>query len=353
MRGVSAFVLAALAACSVGAQAARENQPSASTQVEEIYVVRSVFESSGPPTVFCAQDRIGFAGATGEMRWSLRSTATQASDGRMIDTNVETVGSLHGCSDTPSDRPYNTYAEVTLGSTTFKGRGVCLRRRPDFPERGMRVVSCSVDLSGLPSDYVGGLLTTNTMVSRKIQGLETDPPGYTQMSIATIRLWRKRDAPPSAVSVRDQDASMTKDSLVGTWKLVSATETNERGEIRDSYGPTPVGFLTYTADGRVSVVIADSRRKPLSAVPPPTEEMPDAFSAFVAYAGTYTFADDRVTHHIEVAWVQNFANTDQVRPVKLEGDRLMLRKQGFLRGGVQVAYQELVWERLKPQATKK
>ena len=46
MRTVSAFVLAALAACSVDAQDAKETQPSASTQVEEIYVVRSVPESS-------------------------------------------------------------------------------------------------------------------------------------------------------------------------------------------------------------------------------------------------------------------------------------------------------------------
>jgi hypothetical protein len=272
----------------------------------------------------------------------------------MIDPNVKTIGSIRMCNGPTVDPSvFNFYGEGFLGSMPFRGVGECHGGKRDFPERGIGTTSCFLHLSGLPSQYVGGLLTTNTMWSRKGQGMETDLPGYTQASIATIRLWRKRDAPSNAVSVRDQGASMTKDSLVGTWKLVSATETNERGEIRDSYGPTPAGFLTYTADGRVSVVIADSRRKPFSAVPPPTEEMPDAFSAFVAYAGTYTFADDRVIHHIEVAWVQNFANTDQVRPVKLEGDRLMLRKQGFLRGGVQVAYQELVWERLKPETTNK
>src|SRR5215469_4389071 len=97
MRGVSAFVLAALAACSVGAQDARETQPSASTQVEEIYVVRSVPESITAPTEFCAQDRIGFGGATYEGQFTLRSTATRTSDGRMIDTNVKTIGSARLC----------------------------------------------------------------------------------------------------------------------------------------------------------------------------------------------------------------------------------------------------------------
>jgi hypothetical protein len=92
MRGVSAFVLAALAACSVGAQDTRETQPSASTQVEEIYVVRSGVESSGTATEFCAEQRIGFDGATYEGQYTLRSTATRAADGRMIDTNVRTIG---------------------------------------------------------------------------------------------------------------------------------------------------------------------------------------------------------------------------------------------------------------------
>jgi hypothetical protein len=39
---------------------------------------------------------------------------------------------------------------------------------------------------------VGGLLTTNSIGSLKDMGLETDPPGYTQSSIATIRVWKKR-----------------------------------------------------------------------------------------------------------------------------------------------------------------
>jgi hypothetical protein len=48
----------------------------------------------------------------------------------------------------------------------------------------------------------------------------------------------------------------TKESLVGTWKLVSFTETNESREVRDGFGPNPIGFLTYAADGRVSVIMA-------------------------------------------------------------------------------------------------
>jgi len=44
----------------------------------------------------------------------------------------------------------------------------------------------------LPPPYVGGLLTTNAMTSAAAFGGDTEPLGYTQASIATIRLWRKK-----------------------------------------------------------------------------------------------------------------------------------------------------------------
>jgi aminoglycoside phosphotransferase (APT) family kinase protein len=328
----------------VGAQEARGTQPSASTQVEEIYVVRTVPESRTAPTAFCAQDRIGFAGATYEGRWSLRSTATQASDGRMIDTNVKTVGSIHTCNGPTADPSVlNDSGEGVLGSMAFKEVGECHFVTRDFPEQGIGTYSCFLRLSGLPSGYVGGLLTTNSIVlASQKPGPESDPPGYTRQSIATIRLWRKRDAPSSAMA-------QTKYSLVGTWKLVSFKVPNDKGELEDRFGPNPTGFLTYTADGRVSVIMANSRRKPFTSWPPPAEDATATFLTFASYAGTYAFSGDKVTHHIEVSLIQALVNTDQVRSVKLEGDRLTLRGGGLLGGGVT----ELVWERLKPESTDK
>lgn len=46
--------------------------------------------------------------------------------------------------------------------------------------------------------------------------------------------------------------AQSKADLVGTWKLVSATETTKKGEVRAAYGwQNPAGLLTYTADGRM------------------------------------------------------------------------------------------------------
>ena len=151
------------------------------------------------------------------------------------------------------------------------------------------------------------------------------------------------------VAFSSSGRAQMKESLVGTWKLVSATETNEKGEVKGSYGPNPIGFLTYTADGRMSVVGGDSRRKPLSLPTASTEERAGAFDTFFAYAGRYTVSGDRVIHHIEVCSVQAFVNTDQVRYVTLHGDRLSMRG-GFVGGSVTYA---AVWERLKPETTDK
>ena len=56
-----------------------------------------------------------------------------------------------------------------------------------------------------------------------------------------------------------------KDKLVGTWKLVSASSTtSERRAKRNSLWSNPLGFLTYTADGRVTAMISYGGRKSLS-----------------------------------------------------------------------------------------
>src|SRR5882757_4234277 len=116
------------------------------------------------------------------------------------------------------------------------------------------------------------------------------------------------------------------DTLVGTWRLLSAVDKTEAGQVHENpFGQNPVGFLTYTAEGRVMAIITYGGRKQLSVndrVSAPTEERGEAFATMFAYAGHYKIEGDRVTHHVEAASVQNWVNTDLVRTVKLDGNRL-------------------------------
>jgi hypothetical protein len=151
-----------------------------------------------------------------------------------------------------------------------------------------------------------------------------------------------------AVSLAQGTFAQSK-SLVGTWRLVSASSTTENGRVNNAvFGENPTGFITYTADGRMMAIISDGGRKPLSVtdrIAAATEERARAFSTFVAYAGTYTFTGDKVVHHVEAASIQNWVNTDLVRSARFDGDRLILKTPPTARGGVAQSI-ELVWQRL-------
>jgi hypothetical protein len=139
-------------------------------------------------------------------------------------------------------------------------------------------------------------------------------------------------------------------SVVGTWKLVSVTSTNDKSEVNKvALGQNPSGLLTYTADGRMMTIISDGGRKPLSTpdrVAAPAEERAQAYSTFMAYAGRYTFTCDKVVHHVEVASLQNWVNTDQTRIVTFQDNHLIVRNTPQLRNGVTVNL-ESVCERVK------
>jgi hypothetical protein len=166
-----------------------------STALEEIYVLRSIREPHEPVAGWCSSARAGFEPfpADAERFFSFWSVRTNPGNGRVVETKDTRVAELRACLGATSERPrQNFYAEIKLGSMTFQGNGECLALKVDFPEAGLFPVRCQLVLSGLPPPYVGGLLTTNTITSRAGFGGDTDPPGYTQASIATIRLWQNR-----------------------------------------------------------------------------------------------------------------------------------------------------------------
>ena len=162
---------------------------------EEIYILRSIREPRAPTPDWCASTRTGFEPFTTDAErffsfWSLR---LRPEDGRVVSAQDTRVAELRACfGQTSEPARQNFYAEVTLGAMSFRGRGECLALLVDFPEAGMFPVRCQLVLSGLPAPYVGGLLTTSTLTSKAGFGGDTDPPGYTQASIATIRLWKSK-----------------------------------------------------------------------------------------------------------------------------------------------------------------
>jgi Lipocalin-like domain len=139
--------------------------------------------------------------------------------------------------------------------------------------------------------------------------------------------WILACASASVAVLSSDSAPQSEETLVGTWKLESATITTDKGDVRNSWGSHPVGFLTYTDDGRMSAILATDDRKPLSVsdfISAPANARAEAFATVTAYAGRYTFTGEEVIHHVEAGSTPNDVGTDLKRLVKLDGDRLIL-----------------------------
>lgn len=168
--------------------------PVAATGKEDIFILRSIREQHAPADGWCSASKTGFEPFAAEAErffsfWSLRVGA----DGKVTGTKRRHVAELRACfGATAEPARQNFYAEIKMGSVSFHGNGECLALKSDFPEGDLYPVRCQLVLSGLPPPYVGGLLTTNTITSKAAFGGETSPRGYTQASIATIRLWKSK-----------------------------------------------------------------------------------------------------------------------------------------------------------------
>lgn len=182
---------ALLLLCVVAPWSVNAAEPSAG--LEDIFILRSIREQHQPADGWCAAAKTGFEPLPrdAERFYSFWSVRTQ--DGKVVETKEKRVAELRGCFGATSEPPrQNFYAEIQLGSLSFHGNGECLALKINFPENGLFPVRCQLVLSGLPAPYVGGVLTTNTVTSQAAFGGDTNPPGYTQASIAAIRLWKSR-----------------------------------------------------------------------------------------------------------------------------------------------------------------
>ncbi len=160
---------------------------------EEIYVIRSVRTSRITPSEYCAQSRTGFVDTLFEDRYVFHPVTTRAEDGAVVSTGGKDAASVHACFGKTADpNVFDFYGDGEIVGIRFTGRGKCTSLKTDFPEPGLNLTTCFLDLGGLNAPYAGGLLTTNTLLSRNITGEKSDPPGYIQPSIATVRLWRRR-----------------------------------------------------------------------------------------------------------------------------------------------------------------
>ena len=81
--------------------------------------------------------------------------------------------------------------------------------------------------------------------------------------------------------------SVFDEELAGTYKLISSTrKIIDTGEVLDTWGANPKGFITYGKDGRMLVlIVTDSRPKPESLAKMTDQQRAELFRTMSAYGG--------------------------------------------------------------------
>jgi hypothetical protein len=126
--------------------------------------------------------------------------------------------------------------------------------------------------------------------------------------------------------------------IVGTWRLVGGIAHDPEGRpLPPPHGPQAIGRIVFTADNRVMVAISDGR-----------PELPvGARREYGGYCGDYTFDGTTLTTQVDAAPNPALVGTAQVRGVRFEGGRMILRPPAREIDGV-THQRELTWERISP-----
>ena len=122
---------------------------------------------------------------------------------------------------------------------------------------------------------------------------------------------------------------ITKEKLIGTWKLQSYTMMEKNGEISYPLGKDCEAYLMYTEDGHVSAQMSKVGRRPYASKDlhdGTIEEMAEAAHGYMAYAGTYTLNLEKGTimHNIEISMNPTWEHQSQVRYVNYDGEFLTI-----------------------------
>jgi Lipocalin-like domain len=163
---------------------------------------------------------------------------------------------------------------------------------------------------------------------------------------------RAQSAQPSPTAAQ----KLTKQAIVGAWRLVSIDYSGPNGALADPvFGPNPQGIIIYEQSGWMSVQIVTANRPVMTRPATRTSGVvtPDdaklaarAFDTYYAYFGTWDYNADTsvITHHLESSLLPYETGLDYRREMTFDGVRLKLIARSQERG--EERQRTLVWTRV-------
>jgi hypothetical protein len=129
--------------------------------------------------------------------------------------------------------------------------------------------------------------------------------------------------PPAARPAQPAQAAPPKafkDQIVGTWTILVADDIHPDGSQTSQFGPNPIGYAIFEANGHYSVQIMRASRPKFASNVRATgtaDENKAVVQGMIAHFGTYSVneADKSLTFRIEGSSFPNWDGTQQKRTI--------------------------------------
>jgi hypothetical protein len=123
------------------------------------------------------------------------------------------------------------------------------------------------------------------------------------------------------MNAQDEFLQAGRNSLIGTWRLVSFDyEDQAAGTRGPRFGTRPKGRLILLENGlMMAIVTAEDRPKPKT-----NADRAMAFNTLIAYSGKYTVQDSQFSIDVDISWNEAWTGTLQIRSYRFVDSRLQL-----------------------------
>ncbi len=203
-----------------------------------------------------------------------------------------------------------------------------------------RYAMLSGQASDTPPAFLQQMVNDGALGVKSLKGFYTYPsPSYTRPGF--LECGPERTDEEAITPIRD--------TLIGTWKLVSYTATVPGSEkIMYPLGEDAGGQLIYGRDGGMSASLHRAYRArcesddPLKVTPP---EAVAAFSTHFSYYGQFRYLHGMVFHDVQACSFPNWSDATLIRTATLDRDGCLILSTPPIAVGGSVSTQRLKWRR--------